>query len=198
MNDNIKDSTNTINENADNMAQNEETPETAQNSGEEETLDPGSWLFPEQAQELEKLRGELDESKDKHLRLIAEFDNLRRRQSKEKLELIETASKDLIQSLLVVLDDMSRAEKQIDNTTDVTAIKEGITLVFNKFRTILQSKGLKEMEAMKEEFNPDLHEALTEIPAPTEEMKGKIIDVMEPGYYLKSKLIRHAKVIVGK
>jgi molecular chaperone GrpE len=99
-------------------------------------------------------------------------------------------------ALLSVLDDVDRASKQLETSNDVQVIREGITLVFNKFRSTLQQRGLKVMEAVNQEFNPDLHEAITEIPAP--EMVGKVIDVVEPGYYLKDKLIRHAKVVVGK
>jgi molecular chaperone GrpE len=98
----------------------------------------------------------------------------------------------------VVLDDMGRAEKQMDNSQDLTAIKEGVMLVFNKLRSTLLHRGLKAMETGNGEFDPDVHEAITEIPAPNEEMKGKIIDTVEPGYYLNDKLIRHAKVVVGK
>jgi len=156
-------------------------------------------LADNQAEEaLQKLQAELEEVKDKHLRLIAEFDNFRRRIAKEKIELTQTAGKDIIQSLLVVLDDMGRAEKQLETTDDLTAIKEGIALVFNKMRTILQHKGLKMMEANNVEFDADLHEAITEIPAPSEDKAGKILDVVEPGYYLNDRLIRFAKVVVGK
>jgi molecular chaperone GrpE len=156
-------------------------------------------LADNQAEEaLQKLQAELEEVKDKHLRLIAEFDNFRRRIAKEKIELTQTAGKDIIQSLLVVLDDMGRAEKQLETTDDLTAIKEGIALVFNKMRTILQHKGLKMMEANNVEFDADLHEAITEIPAPDKDKAGKILDVVEPGYYLNDRLIRFAKVVVGK
>lgn len=148
--------------------------------------------------ESEKLKAELAEMKDKHIRLVAEFDNFRRRNAKERIELIQTAGKDVIESLLVVMDDVNRAEKQISNTEDVTLIKEGISLIFSKLRKIMQQNGLKDMEATGQEFNPDLHEAITEIPAPNEAMIGKIIDVVEQGYYLNDKLIRHAKVVVGK
>jgi molecular chaperone GrpE len=135
--------------------------------------------------------------KDKHIRLIAEFDNFRRRTAKERVDEGKLAGKEIITALLVVLDDMGRAEKQIDNTTDIAAIKEGLALVFNKLRHIMQQKGLKVMESTNMEFNADVHEAITEIPAPNEDMKGKVIDTVEPGYYLNDKLIRYAKVVVG-
>ncbi len=187
----------TNNETADNMSENEQMEEVISN--ELNTDERGTVDLPESNDdEAEKLKMELAESKDKHIRLIAEFENFKRRNSKERLELIQTAGKDIIQSLLVVLDDVSRAEKQMKSTDDVALIKEGVTLIFNKLHNIMQQKGLKEMEAMNVDFDADVHEAITEIPAPTEEMKGKIIDVVEAGYYLNDKLIRHAKVVVGK
>ena len=180
------------------MAHNEEMDEALANVLNTDDSRAGGSILEEGNEEaITKLQAELAEIKDKHLRLIAEFDNFRRRTAKERIEEKQTAGKDIIQSLLVVLDDLGRAEKQIETTTDITAIKEGLSLVFNKLRHTLQQKGLKAMEATNEEFNADLHEAITEIPAPTEEMKGKIIDVVEPGYYLNDKLIRYAKVVVG-
>lgn len=148
--------------------------------------------------ETEKLQVELQEQKDKYLRLMAEFDNFRRRTAKERLELIQTAGKDVIVSLLDVLDDCDRAEKQIQASEDVNQIKEGVTLVFGKMRSALQSKGVKEMKSVHEEFDVEKHEAITEIPAPTEELKGKVIDEVQKGYYLNDKIIRFAKVVVGK
>jgi molecular chaperone GrpE len=148
--------------------------------------------------ETEKLQAELQEQKDKYIRLMAEFDNFRRRTAKERLELIQTAGKDVIVSLLDVLDDCDRAEKQINATEDVKQIKEGVTLVFGKMRSALLSKGVKEMKSVHEEFDVEKHEAITEIPAPTEELKGKVIDEVQKGYYLNDKIIRFAKVVVGK
>jgi molecular chaperone GrpE len=146
----------------------------------------------------DRLKDELQESKDKYLRLAAEFDNFKRRNAKERVELIQTAGRDVISDLLEVVDDIERAEKQFDSAEDINQIKDGLTLVFNKFRNKLQSKGLKPMEALGKDFNADLHEAITEIPAPTEDMKGKIVDEIIKGYYLNDKIIRHAKVVVGK
>jgi len=148
--------------------------------------------------EMEKLRAELEESKDKYLRLVAEFDNFRRRNAKERVELIQTAGKEIIQSLLEVLDDTDRAAKQMESSDDLAQVKEGISLVFNKLRGTLQAKGLRKMESIGQPFDADLHEAITEIPAPSAELSGKVIDEIEPGYYLNDKLIRFAKVIVGK
>ncbi len=151
-----------------------------------------------QGTEIEQLKAQLEEQKDKYLRLMAEFDNFRRRTSKERLELIQTAGKDVITSLLDVLDDCDRAEKQLQSTNDVKQIKEGIQLVFNKLRGALQSKGLKAMESMNTDFDVEKHEAITEIPAPAPDLKGKVIDEVQKGYYLNDKIIRFAKVVVGK
>ncbi|MBV4357038.1 nucleotide exchange factor GrpE [Pinibacter aurantiacus] len=145
----------------------------------------------------EKLEQDLAEMKDKYIRQAAEFDNYKRRTAKERMELIQTAGKDIMTSLLTVLDDCDRAQKQIDASED-NNLKEGVTLVFNKLRGALQAKGLKLMVSKGEEFNPDLHEAITEIPAPTPDLAGKVLDEVTKGYYLGDKIIRHAQVVVGK
>ena len=147
--------------------------------------------------ELEKTQFELQEMKDKYLRLVAEFDNFRKRNAKERVDLIQNASKDIITSLLDVLDDSERAQKQLETTNDIVQVKEGVGLVFNKLRNTLSAKGLKPMEVMGTEFNPDLHEAITEIDA-GEKMKGKVVAEIQKGYYLNEKIIRFAKVVVGK
>ncbi len=147
---------------------------------------------------LEKLEAALAEQKDKYLRLMAEFDNFRRRSSKERLEYMQTAGKEVIVSMLDVLDDCERAEKQIEKATDIAAVKEGVHLVFAKLKSTLQSKGLKPLESINTEFDVEKHEAITEIPAPTPELQGKVIDEVQKGYYLNDKLIRFAKVVVGK
>jgi molecular chaperone GrpE len=148
--------------------------------------------------ELEKLKTELGEMKDRYIRNVADFENFKRRNAKERLELIQTAGKEIIADLLDVLDDCDRAQKQIETSNDIKEIKEGVSLVFNKLRNVLQSRGLKPMETMSKEFDPDLHEAITEIPAPTPELAGKVVDEVMKGYYLNDKIIRHAKVVVGK
>ncbi len=152
----------------------------------------------EEESALEKIKAELEDTKDRLLRKVAEFDNFKRRNAKERLELIQTAGKDVIIDLLDVLDDCDRAQKQLDNSNDIKEIKEGVLLVFNKLRNTLQARGVKPMETINKEFNPDLHEAITEIPAPSEELKEKIVDEVIKGYYLNDKIIRHAKVILGK
>jgi len=148
--------------------------------------------------EIVKLKAEVQEQKDKYLRLFAEFDNFKRRTAKERIELTQTAGKEVITSMLDVLDDCDRAEKQMQTTTDIAQITEGVQLVFNKLRTTLQNKGLKSMESINTEFDVEKHEAITEIPAPTPDLKGKVVDEVTKGYYLNDKLIRFAKVIVGK
>lgn len=149
--------------------------------------------------EIEKLNVEIQEQKDKYIRLYAEFDNFRRRTAKERLEMRETAGKDVIIDLLDVLDDIDRAEKQLQNSdADLTQVKEGITLVFNKFRSTLQGKGLKAMVSINTEFDVEKHEAVAEIPAPNAAMQGKVIDEVQKGYLLNDKIIRFAKVVVGK
>jgi len=147
--------------------------------------------------EVEKLKNEIQEQKDKYLRLMAEFENFKRRTAKERIELIQTAGKDIVVSLLDVLDDCDRAEKQLGGTADITVQKEGIQLVFNKLRSSLQAKGVKAMESIHTEFDVEKHEAITEIPAPTEDLKGKVLDEVTKGYYLNDKIIRFAKVVVG-
>lgn len=153
---------------------------------------------PEADNATEKLQAEVDEQKDKYIRLFADFDNYKRRTAKERYELIQTAGKDVITSLLDVLDDCDRAEKQMQNTEDIEQVKQGVQLVFNKLRSTLQGKGLKVMESINTDFDVEKHEAITEIPAPTEELKGKVIDEVQKGYYLNDKIIRFAKVVVGK
>ena len=148
--------------------------------------------------ELEKTKAELEEMKDKFIRKVAEFDNYKRRSAKERIELMQTAGRDVITDMLDVLDDCDRAQKQLDSSEDPGAIKEGVMLVFNKLRNTLQSRGVKAMETLNKEFNADLHDAVTEIAAPTEDLKGKIVDEVMKGYYLNDKIIRHAKVVVGK
>lgn len=147
--------------------------------------------------ETEKLKEQIAQLNDKYLRQAAEFDNFRRRTAKERLEMVQTAGKDVITDLLDVLDDSERAQKQLESTEDIVQIKEGVGLVFNKLRNTLTAKGLKPMDAVGADFNPDLHEAITEIEA-GEDQKGKVVAEVQKGYYLNDKIIRFAKVVVGK
>lgn len=148
--------------------------------------------------EVEALKASLEEEKDKYLRKVAEFENFKRRNAKERLELIQTAGKDVISELLDVLDDCDRAQKQLEISDDAAAIKQGVMLVFNKLRSTLQSRGVKIMDTLNQDFNPDMHEAITEIPVTSEGQKGKVVDEVMKGYYLNDKIIRYAKVVVGK
>ncbi len=148
--------------------------------------------------ELEQKNIELKEANDKFLRLYSEFDNFRRRTAKEKLEITKTAGEEVIKELLTVLDDFDRAIDNNDKVEDIEAIKEGFKLIQHKFFHILQTKGLKPMDSKEEVFDVDKHEALTQIPAPTDELKGKVVDVIEKGYTLHDKVIRFAKVVVGQ
>jgi len=144
------------------------------------------------AEKLQELGQKLDEMNDKYLRLFSEFDNFRKRTQKERLELFKTASEDVIVALLPVLDDFERALKSVDENH-----KEGIELIYNKFNNTLQQKGLQCMDSMGNEFDTDFHEAITNIPAPSPDLKGKVVDVIEKGYKLNDKVIRFAKVVVG-
>ena len=148
--------------------------------------------------ELETLQLELVDQKDKYLRLMADFENFRRRTAKERIELIQTASKEVIVSFLDVLDDCDRAEKQLSSSDDIALQKEGIQLVFNKVRSTLNAKGVVAMVSVNENFDVDKHEAITEVPVPNNKMKGKIVDEISKGYFLNDKIIRFAKVVVGK
>jgi molecular chaperone GrpE len=143
--------------------------------------------------ETEKLQLELAELKDKYLRLYSDFDNFRKRTAKEKLDMIQSASEKVIVDIIPVIDDIERATANAQEGE----ISEGISLIFNKFINTLAVKGLKPMEAKGEVFNPDIHEAITQFPAPTEADKGKVFDVVEKGYYLNEKVIRFAKVVVA-
>lgn len=148
--------------------------------------------------EAEDLKDALKESNDKYLRLVAEFDNFRKRNARERNELIKNAGEDVIKSLLDTVDDAERAEQQLEKSNDLEAFSQGVALIFAKLRNVLTAKGLKKMDSKGEDFNPELHEAITEIPASSEEQSGKVIDEVQAGYCLNDKIIRHAKVVVGK
>jgi molecular chaperone GrpE len=140
---------------------------------------------------------EVAELKDKYLRLYADFENFRRRTAKEKLDLIGNANEGLLVSLLPVVDDFERAMQSLEASADPAAALEGIKLIYNKFTKTLEGKGLKPMTSKGEVFNADLHESVTQFPAPSDDLKGKVIDEVERGYLLNEKVIRYAKVIVG-
>ncbi|MDA9554733.1 nucleotide exchange factor GrpE [Pelobium sp.] len=147
--------------------------------------------------EVDKLKAEVALLNDKYVRLYAEFDNYKRRTTKERIDLLQTAGKDVIISMLTVLDDFERAAKAMETASEVAPIKEGVELVHHKLKSLLSQKGLKEMESKGKDFDPEIHEAITNIPAPSDDLKGKVVDEVEKGYYLNDKVIRFAKVVVG-
>lgn len=148
---------------------------------------------------IKELDSQINELNDKYLRLYSEYENFRKRTAKEKLELIGTASEDIMKALLPIMDDFQRAIKSNEEATDIDAVKEGITLIFNKFQNTLTQKGLKPMELEAgADFDLDLHEAITKIPAPDKSLQGKVVDVVEKGYYLNDKVIRYSKVVIGE
>ncbi|MBN2521187.1 MAG: nucleotide exchange factor GrpE [Bacteroidales bacterium] len=148
--------------------------------------------------ELKSKEKDLEELHDKYLRLSAEFDNYRKRTLKEKMDITRYASEEVLKDLLPVIDDFERAINNINEARDLKAIKEGMELINNKFKNFITQKGLKEIEALHQDFNMDIHEAVTKIPAPENKLKGKIVDVIEKGYYLNEKVVRFAKVVIGE
>ena len=144
-----------------------------------------------------KAEAELADLKDKYLRLAAEFENYKRRTTKERADLFKTANQELMVALLPVLDDFDRARHHTKDTDDAQAVRESVDIIYNKLNNTLTQKGLTTMDAKGGDFDPELHEAITQIPAPSEDLKGKIVDEVEKGYYLGDKVIRHAKVVLG-
>lgn len=184
INDVMDENTNPINKET---VQNEELAVEEGNTESKETLEEAT---PD-------LNAALELANDKYVRLYAEFDNYKRRTAKERVALIQSAGKDVISSLLPILDDFDRALKAMEQASDVESIKEGILLVSQKLTKTLIQQGLKEMESIGKQFDADLQEAITSIPSPNEEMKGKVIDEIEKGYFLNDHVLRHAKVVVG-
>jgi molecular chaperone GrpE len=179
-------------ESTENLTNEEEAPinsENAENNAEVNTVSEEEILDPQV---------QIDALNDKYLRLYAEFDNYKRRTAKERIELFKTANADVIKSMLSVLDDFDRAKKSMEIAKDIEAVKEGIQLIHHKLKSTLQSQGLTEMESVVgKAFDTDLHEAITNVPAPSEDLKGKVVDEVEKGYLLNEKVIRYAKVVVG-
>lgn len=176
----------------------ENIPETTENQAHAETAASDKQSNQEdEVTQLEQLKKELAEQNDKFLRLYSEFDNFRRRTAREKLDIVKNASEDVIKQLLPILDDFERAIQNNENVEDSVTLKEGFTLIYNKLKSGLESKGLTAMGEKGEVFDTDKHEALTNIPAPDEKDKGKVIEVIEKGYILNDKIIRFAKVVVG-
>lgn len=173
--------------NADEQPQNEQTEESAPLSHEEQL-----------EKELEDAKATIEDQKDKYLRLSAEFDNYRKRTLKEKAELILNGGEKSLSSILPVIDDFERAIKTMESAQDVAAVKEGVELIYNKFLAVLAQNGVKVIETADQPLNTDFHEAIAVVPAPTEALKGKILDCVQTGYTLNDKVIRHAKVVVGE
>lgn len=187
----------TTNQNGENLTEQEAqanaTAETNAEAGEKEA-DPQ----PQAAAANSKLEAELQEAKDKYIRLYADFENLRRRSAKEKIEQIKLANEGLLKDLLPILDDFERALKAFEDTEDKDSVKEGVKLIQDKFGKTLLNKGLKPMEStIGKDFDVEEHESIAQVPAPSEDQKGKVIDEIERGYYLHDKVVRFAKVVVG-
>lgn len=173
-------------------------------SNKEEAVDKNEEIVDQDAIQNEEqedqndLEIELAEAKDKYLRLYAEFENFKKRNTKERLALISSAAQDTMSSLLPILDDFDRAKKSAEDDANDETFTDGVNLVYQKLYKTLENKGLKKMESTGETFDPELHNAITKIPSPSEELKGKVVDTIEPGYYLGEKIIRYAKVVVGE
>ena len=178
----------------DNAAAQEEAQAEAEETEAQAELTPEEKM----AQEVEAAKKAYDEEHDKYLRLSAEFDNYRKRTMKEKAELILNGGEKSLGSILPVIDDLERAIKTMETATDVAAVKEGIDLIYSKFISILGQNGVKIIETKEQPLNTDFHEAIAMIPAPTEELKGKIIDCVQTGYTINEKVLRYAKVVVGE
>jgi molecular chaperone GrpE len=197
------------------MANKSENPEKEQDknidqenklNGEEVNEEIGQQPQDEEEEEIEAreevkeptAEEKLAELQDRYLRLSAEYDNFRKRTLREKIDLQKSANESLLSSLLPVADDFDRALQSVEEASDIEAVKEGLQLISGKFRGFLQQQGVKEIDAEKKEFDTDLHEAITKIPAPTKKLKGKVVDVIQKGYFLNDRVLRYAKVVVGE
>lgn len=198
---NSENSTNNREQDEEIMAENNEEIVNPEGAEEQETQTQPGEGQEDTAKEINpaaKLENELKEAKDKYLRLYSEFENFRRRTAKEKIDMVQNANEKLITSLLPVLDDLDRAEKNLEGNKDAAAQLEGFTLIHNKFRKIVEQQGVKVLALEPgADFDTDTQEAITQIPAPDEKLKGKVVDVIEKGYTLNDKVIRYAKVVVG-
>ena len=182
----------------------EEEKEKAKGKACDETLEQEVEVTGEAGQnegknlEVKELQEKLDAANDKYLRLSAEFDNYRKRTLKEKMELTKSAGEQILEKILPVMDNFERALQSMETATDVPALREGVQLIYTTFKDFLTQHGVKEIECIHTEFNPDLQEAVTKIPAPAEELKGKVVDCIQKGYMLHDKVIRFPKVVVGE
>lgn len=180
--------------NIDNAPQSEEGAEQTQENLPEEEVDETAKLTAE----IDDLKAQIDKQKDDYLRLMAEFDNYRRRTLREKADLAKNGGESCMKAILPVIDDVERAMQAVDSSNDVEALKEGVNLIYSKFRTYLEQNGVKEMETIGVDFDADKHEAIAQIPAATPEQKGKIIDCTQKGYTLNDVVIRFPKVVVAQ
>jgi molecular chaperone GrpE len=185
------------------------TMEAINNPGVDPIGDPGVQNDTDQAidqePDLQKIQDELKECTDKntelhdkYLRLSAEFDNYRKRTHREKTEMIKTASDELLKKIIPVMDDFERGLAAVNNSVDLDAIKQGMNLIYGRFKEFLQQQGIREIDSINQDFNTDFHEAVTTIPVSDENLKGKVVDVIEKGYYLHDKVIRYPKVVIGE
>ena len=187
-----------VQENTDNLSEKEENTDKSKKNIFSRKRDKDKAKVKELEKEIEQLKAEKAELNDRFLRLFSEFDNYKKRVSKEKLDLISTASEKVLVSLLPVIDDFERAIAANEKADNIDSIKEGFNLIYNKLVQMMKRFDVEEIQAKGEEFNTDFHEAVTHFPAQNEEDKGKVIDVTEKGYKLKDKVIRYAKVVVGQ
>ena len=176
----------------------EETPVCEEDNQQEEQAEVELSVEEQLMKELDEKQKEVDELKDKHLRLSAEFDNYRKRTLKEKAELIKNGAEKTLTAILPILDDFERALKNLEASEETKAMYEGVELIFNKFNKVLNQEGLHMIETKDKEFDTDFCEAIALVPAPSEEMKGKILECVQTGYMLNDKVIRHAKVVVAQ
>jgi molecular chaperone GrpE len=181
-----------------NEQQNTNEEQVNENSTEVNNAEANTEEQTEEGTAEQTMEEKYDELNDKFVRLYAEFDNFRRRTNKEKVDLISSASASILKDLVPVLDDFERALENNEKSDDIEAVKEGVKLVAHKFKSLLESKGLKQMVAKGEPFDSEFHEAIANIPAPDESLKGKVVDDVEKGYLLNDKVIRFAKVVVGQ
>lgn len=164
----------------------------------QENVEQSETVQPDFEQEVAELKEKCADLQDKNIRMMAEFDNYRRRTNKEKLDLMATAGESIFKDILTIVDDFERAQQAMQNTDDINAVREGINLIYNKFIAFLEKNNVKAIETDNADFDTEFHEAITTFPAPSEELKGKVIDCTQKGYTLAGKVIRYAKVVVGE
>ena len=193
-NSNIKEQSEELENKAEEQEQPQADPQVQNESGEENQETTSN----DEKDPLTELQEKYDILNDKYLRMYSEFENFRRRTAKEKLDLVQTAGGNVVKDMLTIVDDFDRAIAANENNNDPEALKEGFSLIHNKLLHVLEQKGLKPMNSMGEKFDTEYHEAITNIPAPSEDMKGKVVDVAEKGYFYHDAILRYAKVIVGQ